>query len=93
VQSKNASFGAYFYLVDIALNKSVANKTVWQGQCSHLPGFTLGINAMDKPISLLMNKHITTVDINDTIDKVEKIMDSPNQRVRWLSVRIRVVSV
>jgi len=30
---------------------------------------------MDKPISLLMNKHITTVDINDTIEKVEKIMN------------------
>jgi predicted transcriptional regulator len=29
---------------------------------------------MDRPVSLLMNKHITTVDINDTIDKVEKIM-------------------
>jgi len=30
---------------------------------------------MDNPISSLMNKHIATVDINDTIDKVEKIMD------------------
>ncbi len=31
---------------------------------------------MDKPISLLMNKHTTTVDFNDTIDKVEKLMIS-----------------
>lgn len=54
----------------------MADKTVWQGQCPLSPDFTLGVNAMDKPISLLMNKHITTVDINDTIDQVEKIMDS-----------------
>lgn len=31
---------------------------------------------MNKPIALLMNRHATTVDINDTIDKVEKIMNS-----------------
>ncbi len=31
---------------------------------------------MDKPISLLMDKHITTVDFNDTIFKVEGIMNS-----------------
>lgn len=31
---------------------------------------------MDRPISLLMNRHITTVDINDTIDTVEKKMDA-----------------
>ncbi|HEY8097679.1 MAG TPA: CBS domain-containing protein [Methylobacter sp.] len=31
---------------------------------------------MDKPISLLMDKHITTVDFNDTISKVEGIMNS-----------------
>ncbi|MGZ4969700.1 MAG: CBS domain-containing protein [Methylobacter sp.] len=31
---------------------------------------------MDKSIALLMNKHVTTVDINDTIEKVEKIMSS-----------------
>jgi len=31
---------------------------------------------MDKPISLLMDKHITTVDFNDSIFKVEKIMNS-----------------
>lgn len=29
---------------------------------------------MDKPISLIMNKHTTTVDISDTIDKVQQIM-------------------
>ncbi len=31
---------------------------------------------MDKPISLLMDKHITTVDFNDTIFKVEELMNS-----------------
>jgi signal-transduction protein with cAMP-binding, CBS, and nucleotidyltransferase domain len=31
---------------------------------------------MDKPVSLLMDKHITTVDFNDTIFKVEGIMNS-----------------
>lgn len=29
---------------------------------------------MNKPISLLMNKHITTVDINDTVEQVEHVM-------------------
>jgi len=31
---------------------------------------------MDKPISSLMEKYITTVDINDTVDKVEELLDS-----------------
>ncbi|MDP1666819.1 MAG: CBS domain-containing protein [Methylobacter sp.] len=31
---------------------------------------------MDKPISSLMDKHVTTVDFNDTIFKVEEIMNS-----------------
>jgi CBS domain-containing protein len=35
---------------------------------------TKGIK-MDKPIASLMNKHIVIVNIDDTIDKVEKIMD------------------
>jgi signal-transduction protein with cAMP-binding, CBS, and nucleotidyltransferase domain len=31
---------------------------------------------MDKPISLLMNKNITVVNVDDTIDQVEKEIDS-----------------
>ncbi|HEY8034227.1 MAG TPA: CBS domain-containing protein [Methylobacter sp.] len=31
---------------------------------------------MDKPVSLLMDKHVTTVDFNDTIFKVERLMNS-----------------
>jgi signal-transduction protein with cAMP-binding, CBS, and nucleotidyltransferase domain len=31
---------------------------------------------MDRPISLLMDKHVTTVDFNDSIANVEKIMNS-----------------
>lgn len=31
---------------------------------------------MDKPVSLLMDKHVTTIDFNDTIFKVEGIMNS-----------------
>ncbi len=31
---------------------------------------------MDKPISLLMDKHITTVDFNDSVFKVEGVMNS-----------------
>ncbi|MCK9396828.1 MAG: CBS domain-containing protein [Methylobacter sp.] len=38
--------------------------------------FTLGINMMDRAVSTLMNTHITAVDMDDTIDTVEKKMDS-----------------
>ena len=31
---------------------------------------------MDKPISSLMEKQVITVDLNDTIDRVEELMHS-----------------
>lgn len=31
---------------------------------------------MDKPISSLMEKHVTVVDIDDTVDRVKEILDS-----------------
>ena len=31
---------------------------------------------MNKPISSLMEKHVTTVDVDDTIDRIEELLDS-----------------